>query len=288
MNAPTHRRLLWLGLALIAGVNAIALGGVAFNRSAVESRLVLGERELHMPFRYGDDREDSGVALAVDWQVAPGDGQPRMPGYSFFGGYGINASPAWLDDAKLSLLDLATARPANDATRAPRERERAAVLVLELDGPAYRKYVAQAQAEVVAARAKAQGAAVDSAAHNALESAERELRRAEGRASRLFVVDAGLDAVALRTRYPDRSRYALLQGIVGAGWLRDADQHWRLVGHVERLLVPQVQLSHPQVQALGTALRPTTGYEDEPQLPLRAQLAIGRRLEPWVEAIGPR
>ena len=51
MIAWTRRHTLIAGLGLILGVNAIVLGGVAYNRSGEpESLLQLSERELYTPF----------------------------------------------------------------------------------------------------------------------------------------------------------------------------------------------------------------------------------------------
>ena len=60
------------GLALITGVNAIALGGVAYNRSGeAESTLRLSERELRAPYKWSGSKENSGLALHLDWRTSP-------------------------------------------------------------------------------------------------------------------------------------------------------------------------------------------------------------------------
>jgi Domain of unknown function (DUF4824) len=285
MKPLTQRRLLWLGLALIAAVNAIALGGAAWNRSAIESSLALGEREFHVPYSYGPDAEDSSVALALGWQVEPGEGKRAVASGWYLNGYGLDRSPAWLDQRKLAELGFGTIPPAAATTRAPRERERPVVLVLELDGPAYQRFLAQAAASATKARSEAAAKPTDKEAGEAALNAERQWTMARDRASRLFVVDAGRDADALRLRYPDRHRYAMLRGIVTVNWARANTTGWRLSANVERLLVPAIQLSRGQALALGTAARPTMAYDDSPRPPFRAELVIGRRLEPWVASL---
>ena len=49
---------------------------------------------------------------------------------------------------------------------------------------------------------------------NRRKSLDNELVREENESSRLFVIDAGLDSAALRTKYPDRARYAIVQGVI--------------------------------------------------------------------------
>ena len=47
-----------------------------------------------------------------------------------------------------------------------------------------------------------------------MEAARHQLKHEQGEASRLFIVDAGLDLAALRQRYPERQRYAIVKGRV--------------------------------------------------------------------------
>ncbi|MGH8649482.1 MAG: DUF4824 family protein, partial [Burkholderiales bacterium] len=55
-------RTLAAGIVLIALTNAIALGGVAWNRSGEpESVLKLTQRELSQPRGFGLDREEGGL-----------------------------------------------------------------------------------------------------------------------------------------------------------------------------------------------------------------------------------
>lgn len=289
MRAPTHRRFGLLGLGLIALVNAIALGGAAWNRSAVDSRLALGERELHAPYAYGLEREDSGVSLVIDWQVAPSaDGIEDIGAAPGWLPYDYARTPAWLDASRLQALGFDVIPPATDAGRAPRQRDRTAWLALELDGPAYQQHVARAVAHLRKATAKL-AATGDQGDRQLLEAARERLQRARTGDSRLFVIDAGADGQALRARYPDRRRYAIVEGIVSLAWTR-ADEHaaWRAQGGIDRLRVAQVHVPRAQVAALGAAARPRTGYEDPPAPPFSATLVHGRRGEPWIEAVGRR
>lgn len=287
MRAPTHRRFGWLGLGLIAVANALALGGVAWNRSQVDSRLALSERELQAPYEYGDEAEDSGVALNVVWRVAPGsDGAEDIGAAPSWLGYDYARAPAWLDMAKLAALGYATMPPPEDSTRAPRPRDRPAWLVLEFDGPAYQRHLSLMEQRVAAARAKLEAAPNGSAEKERLKDAIERLAEAHTKDSRLFVVDLGRDRDALRAAYRDRSRYAIVEGIVSAIWTRDAHGPWRLEGSIDRLRIPQLHVPHDEARALGSAAH--RQHYDQAVPPFRAVIAFGRRAEPWLESVGPR
>ena len=91
------------GLALIAGVNAIALGGAAYNRSGeAESSLRLSERELHLPYVWRGNKENSGVELKLDWRVLPPEPRNAKDASWRYSGYGT--MPDWLDEAKMTAL----------------------------------------------------------------------------------------------------------------------------------------------------------------------------------------
>ena len=83
------------GAALIVLTNAIALVGVAYNRSGEpDSTLTLTRRELQMSYRWWRDRENSGIALRLLWRMH-NRGESRvalMPGVTFF----------WLLDTSIS------------------------------------------------------------------------------------------------------------------------------------------------------------------------------------------
>ena len=88
------------GLALIVLTNAVALGGVWWNRSATpESALTLSERELGLPWRSLRFAEDSGLSLNLNWRVGDREAGEFVSGYTFNGG-----TPEWLDAAHMAAL----------------------------------------------------------------------------------------------------------------------------------------------------------------------------------------
>src|SRR4051812_12555726 len=112
---------------------------------------------------------------------------------------------------------------------------------------------------------------------------EELVKREERDGSRLFAIDAGVDIAVLRAKYPDRSKYAIVRGLVRpvAGWDEKTPQ---LSGYVSDLSIKDVSVpkdlrKHLPGPRKQYALPPSSSYE--------ITLAIGKRLEPWVMAVSP-
>jgi hypothetical protein len=270
------------GLALIALTNAIALGGVGWNRSGEpESVLKLTERELWEPYRYGFGREEGGLQLTLRWRVLPRD--PDMVFYGEFQG-----APDWLDEAKLKELGFDVSPPPHErraAWRYDRQLPRETLVVLEFDGPAYQKALERARER--AAKEAAKGAATGKTGPGTpAEQTATFLKNEETANSRLFAVDAGRDARALRARYPDRARYAIVQGKVRASYLfgRNKDAWW--TGYVEDIHNGQINVPLEFRRAIERAPGPVprpAAAADRPAF--EATVAFGRRFEPWITAV---
>jgi hypothetical protein len=243
------------GLALIVGTNAVVLAGIAYNRSGEPMALLrLSERELRAPGSWGFESENSGLALGLVWRVASGEENDHG-----FGWYGSRVT--WLDRRKLVELGFDVSVPAQhpDADRHyERQLPREALIVMELDGPAYQ--VALKRAEERAARPKA------------TRDDQTRLASERDQYSRLFLVDAGHHYDALRARYPDKSRYAIVRGKVSV-------RHWTtrnaadLHGGVSELSVSALNVPVELREVLG---RSSGAYT--------ATVAFGQRLEPWFTA----
>jgi hypothetical protein len=268
-----RKSILHAGFGLILATNLAALGGVAYNRiGEPDSVLRLTQRELHLPYRWGFERENGGLGLTLHWRLPVEEPRPGAG----IGSYHAGGSAKWLDHAKLLTLGFdgrAPARP-EDGTGAVRPLPREVLLVLEFDGPAYRR--AREIGGEVAAREQALQAAnpgnedIKRRAKMAKDQALRE----ENEASRLFVVDAGLDAARLRATYPDRSRYALVRGEVRARWVVDAHGRPALSGQLDGLLIDRIHVPH--------ALH--AGPDAAKSAPFEAAVNFGRRFEPWIAA----
>ena len=255
-------------VVLIVLTNAVALGGVAWNRAgAVESQLVLSQRELRLPFRVFD-RENSGLALALNWRVAIAP--EKDAGYR---GYYSGGAPEWLDKAKMESLGFdMTPNEAGRSRSNDRSLSRDVLLVLELDGEAYRQSLEWARQHLVSEEAKFAAMPDGNEKKNRLKNAGDELAREENESSRLFVVDAGLDAAGLRGKHPDRTRYAIVRGQVRPVW-HDARTASAARGHVSNVSIAAINVPY----VYRNLFAETSGKEK-----FTVGVAFGQRLEPWV------
>jgi hypothetical protein len=261
---PRHGLL--AGLALILLSNAVALAGVWYNRQGEpESRLLLSERELRRSWD-GPHKENSGLMLRLDW---------RMVRHNWSGEDSCRSEHG-LTEAQMEAVGL----PVNDS-RSQRDAQQAWA-VFELNGPAYRQSLRQAEVQLQEAINKLQQLPEHKRLKQEEKSARRALEDERFTESRLFLIDVGLDADALRQRYPDRSQYALLRGTVKV-WssCRRSDQKRYQAGtvhlHNESINVPvtwRQQLADLLPEYYGNAITPFT-----------AEISIGQRFEPWLSAV---
>lgn len=267
------RRLLAIGVAIIAATNAVALLGAAWNRQQPpESTLRLSERELLPPSAY-EKRDNSGLALRLRWRVL---GAASHDPHLIRMGYGGGA-PEWLDRAKMQSLGFDVSLPDDDLDDRRiyrRQLGREVFLVLELDGPAYALSMerAAAAAERLKAKADAEGA----------KAADHLLEREKNVNSRLFVVDAGLDAGTLRAKYADRARFAIARGLVrpAGGWTKAQRPH---SGYVSELGIDTINVPLELRSVLDGAVPENAADSySQPRARYEATLSYGKRLEPWL------
>jgi hypothetical protein len=236
------RRLMLLAAALVVLVNAIVLAGVARNRGGEpESVLELTERELTQPWRYNE--ENSGVSLELEVNNPyRSDTVSTIPEES-------------LRDIGFSLEGpMVLARAGDPNSGYLKTISRKSLAVLELEGESWKQWLA------------------------AWEATESENRwpRDPNTVSRLFLIDVGRDAAALRARYPDTHRYAIVQAQT---WL----DRWHRDGRIHGYAQPLTRTLHVPRQ-LHARLGPHQDDAGAAQ-PFSARVRFGRRLEPWIESI---
>lgn len=275
MKSWSLRRAFAVGVALVLLVNAVALAGAWYNRSgAPEATLRLTERELLVPWGWGMHAENSGVALQMQWQVAmtppAGPGAPRRE------------TLAWLDAATMQALGFAVpvSTDADARRRYARQLSRDVLLVLELDGPAYQASVQRAVEELARTEALLAAAPADDRLRQEVAEAGLQLQREQTRASRLFIVAAGLSLAELRARYPDRSRYAILPGQVGP-IVDEYENAVRYRGYIAGVKAGAIHVPLAFRPVFERALRQSG---DEMPARFQADVHVGRRLEPWLVA----
>lgn len=271
----THALLGGVGLILL--VNAVALGGVAWNRSATPDSLSrLSEREL---LRNTDwHKENSGLSLRLQWRF-PSEDEGAGP-----------HSRAWaprIDAKKMAELGFRMPEQVDDesARHFDRQQSRAALLVLELDGPLYQRELQLARKKLAEARLAAAAAPSSSEFAYELKYSQSALESEEKHATRLLLKDVGLDLQALRARYPDRQRYLIVSGRVRPISLLH-EHIWTLGGTASSLGVDSINVPHHWRERLERITTQPNRAADERAQPFVAEVAFGRRLEPWIERIG--
>ena len=284
----TPLKTLAAGAALILLVNAVALTGVYLNRSGEpEARMTLSQRELGVPWDWRIARENSGLVLALNWRVPDGNAVE----YSY-GGYGYHGgTPEWLDEPRMKALGFDTAAVAESGEgrrRFERQLPREALLVLELAGPAWQAALERARANAARHEAARLANADSKEFAEKAKRAQEQLKNEETLNSRLFAIDVGADRAALRAKYPDRSRYLILKATLRPR-LETQDQKTRVTGYVSELAVQRINVPHalrPTLEpVLEQALRKLPRTPAAPAALFEATVAVGQRLEPWIEAI---
>ncbi len=266
----TRTHSLISGLGLIVLVNAIALAGVAWNRSEpADSRLQLSERELSDNYSYWR-KENNGIALRLDyrWPRSASDDNRYIH---------FNAE-------KMAELGFRVPSELNDDSveRYRRQLDRDALLVLELDGPSYRRELQLAREHHETSKQLHELAPTNEKLEREAKEAREALEHEQHTASRLFIVDAGLDRHSLRTRYPDRQRYAIVRGKVRVStWFKS---NWQIGGHADVPGARSIQLPqrwHATFDSLPRRQeQPVRPYARQSKV-FSAEVAFGKRLEPW-------
>ncbi len=277
----TPRRLtLIVGAGLILLANGVALTGVAYNRSGEpESRLTLSQRELSRPWAFYGNKENSGLSLSLNWRVATGERYPDY--YSSHGG-----SPAWLDEKRIIDLGFDVARFKRNITRRNgdyAQLEHEVLVVLELAGPAWQQTLEPARQNLLSKESISQASPAVKELVQSEKQAREALAREENENTRLFAIDAGMDMETLRTQYPDRSRYLILKGKLRLhAVVRDSNQV--VTGFLSDLSASQINVPHA-LRAVFEGMPSQSTVPAEKMPPFTATVAIGKRLEPWIEAV---
>lgn len=285
MMTWSRNRTLIAGVALILATNIVALGSTAYNRmDTPESTLTLTQRELWLPYSFGFGGENSGLALNLRWRVLSGEENDDTG--AMIGHVGTGGIPAWLDQAKLATLGFDVSKFEN----APEGRSHYArllpkevLLVLELDGPTYqtaleraRRYLQKQELLLATNEGKKEF-------ERRVKNAKLQLEREELQNSRLFVVDAGTELDALRTKYPDRARYAIVRGEVQPRLITNKIGS-RLSGYISNLSINLINVPLDYQQVFEPILKSSRRSQPHPTSPYVVSVAFGKRLEPWITA----
>ena len=275
----SRRRTLIAGAAVIVLTNAVALLGVAYNRSGEpDSVLQLTQRELHPAYHGWGVHDNSGMALRLDWRLITNE-RANINDVTFeYSGYG--GAPSWLDQAKLHELGFDVSR-LEDTERGhrfyARQLPQPTLLVLEYDGAAYQRSLQLVREHAEREEALQAGNPGKKEFEERARHAWALLQREDQSNSRLFVIDAGRDAIALRAKYPDRTRYAIVWGRLRLSVSFDKPEP-KVSAYVSELEPSEINIPKAERGAfqekMGISTPYSTGSYD-------VTLAFGKRLEPW-------
>ncbi len=260
----TNRGVLVAGATLVVAT-VLILGGVMRNRVGNPDAVArLGERELES---WGDqsDGAETFLNLKLQWTTATEpDGK------------------SWFDRAKLEALGNAGI-PAAEDTAAHREWSRGTkqgYVVLELAGPAWERWWASKQA------AADSTAAMRTVAMAVLPTAAKPLLTLDTTATRLMAIDFGLDPLALREQYPERSQYLILPAtyrMVVIDATKDSvgniTEAARIEGRIDQLLPGSVHVPRPlrdSLLGLGVTRKDSNTH-------FEVTLKVGKKWEAWIE-----
>jgi len=159
--------------------------------------------------------------------------------------------------------------------------------VLELDGPAYQKALERARQREAKEAAKGAETGKTGPGTSAAQAA-LFLKNEETANTRLFAVDVGRDARALRAKFPDRTRYAIVQGKVRPYHQSGRGKDARWTGYIEVIENARVNVPLEFRKAVESAPRSIPYAAAAPAGPaFEVTMAFGKRFEPWILAAKP-
>lgn len=267
MTMWIKQKALWLlALLLILMTNGVILSGVFGNRlGEPQAQLKLTERELALV----SPKESSSLGFRLHWKTLPDAETPEYQHYFSF-----------LTESKLLALGVEV----EELKQKPKEsrkntKEKEVFVVLELEGKHYQMALRRAQNHLE------QLALAEPDNKEQINDAKRELQRVQQGESRLYLIDAGLDAQELRELYPSRTQYLITKGILKT-YFSQQNSEERLVGRIQRLSVTDLHLPLPYKKTLEGIITRNWSERDLPPR-YQVQVSYGNRFEPWVTEVQP-
>ncbi len=281
MKRPLSSRALFvMGFAVLIASNIIVLAGVGLNRAGEpEAVTVLTERELSMPYRL--HKENSGLSLRLVWRT-----EAKVQDVIHY--IRTGSSPTWFDEKKLKELGFefeAVAGPEPYPIRYRKPLQKEVLIVLENDGDTFERALGSAETELEMAREALKTNPRDRKLKGRFDNAMRRFKREQTTESRLFAVDAGIDAHKLRERYGDRSRFIIAKGIVNPRYAYRKKKGLQS-GYISKLSIERVNVPlefRKEFDLIPAVRKHRTGSSGA--FSYRIEVAYGSRFEPWIRAV---
>ena len=261
-----------LGFVVLVGTNIFVLSGVVYNRAKGPVTLTeLTERELKMPYSTND--ENSGLSLRLKWRTLGSDNR-----FSF---YRYQKGLTWFNEEKLKELEfnLENTNKFNRNSKWYKELlPKNAFIVLEYDVKLYKEAIKRTK-EKLEKTAKELETGVEDDSNN-FEWAETQLKDELESESRLFAIDAGLDANKLLEKYSDQNHFIIVPGEVKMSYNYRAITN-KFSGYISRINVESIHVPLKFRKTFDSVLE-----KKKAKIPrYKIGLAYGKRFEPWIQSV---
>ena len=281
-----QNKLTIITMAFLMLVNIVVLVGVSYNRSdKTTDSLQLTEREMSLPYRSYRKKENSGMALKLNWSIVSTELFSRSYNKYTLQRYG---SPNWMTDEKLKELGLyidGSKLDVNDSIfDYGRMQGEEFIVVLEYNGETFQSVLRKSEKDIKILRAKVGANPNDTELVESLKQDETSLMELKTSESRLIAIDAGRNLKLLKQKYADKSKYLMLRG--------ELRRHWRnkkLTASIGQFFINRIHMPLPYSKVINGITNHETssdGYMWSGKPRYRVELNVGERLEPWVSAVG--
>lgn len=282
MNKKMNK-LLIITTAFLVLVNVIVLAGVSYNRSGeINSGLQLTERELSLPYLSYRQKENSGLALKLNWGIVPEE--PFKNSYNKYARqrYG---TPNWLTEDKLKELGFnidSTKLYINDSLfDNGKSQTEEIIVVLEYNGQTFQDLLNNAEKDIQILRNRIKNHPDDKDLMEQISRDEGSLMKLKTSESRLIAIDAGRNLQVLNEKYTNSSKYLMMRGEMRCYWTKEG-----LSASINGLFIPDIHVALPYTKEINKFTnhvaidKKNYSWNGKPRY--RVELNVGMRLEPWI------
>lgn len=275
-----------MATALLVLTNIIVLAGVAYNRSGdTETSILLTERELSLPYRSYSNKENSGLALRINWNIIPGNTSESNYRSYYLSNY---SNPVWLTEDKQKELGVDVDYIKRDRAYKDYKYEKInieeIIVVLEYDGESFKTFLKEAEDDIKKFRKNVKKNINNKDLKKKLNNKEISLEELKTSKSRLIAIDAGRDLQILRAKYKGSNKYLMLRGELRPYWHKE-----KLVARINQIFISRVHVSLPysnEINEITKREETNNRYKSREEKPrYQVELKQGKRLEPWVGGV---